>query len=289
MTSPVVAVNVATVRDFTRSLREMTGGFADRVLRAAGLSAANVTAANGEQALQLLRSRPAELPSAVVAAAIVQAFAKLAAVSNVVLNIATLAERLDSEPLSFRALNLMASLGRVVGYVDSTLRRIEGLEAAAGMRGLGEISDWLRFSAVVALFSGLGVVAGAVLLVFADMVDKIDGLGSEAAEAAQAACEAQARATGRRCTPEEYAAFFSDERTRERQDSLTNKMADAAARAAEAAGKAAGEAVGGALFWLLVIGGVGVGLYFAAPLLSEKAAETTTRYSTARARARGGA
>lgn len=269
MTSPVVAVNVATVRNFTRTLRGMIGGFADRVLRAAGLSAANITAANGEQALQLLRSRPMELPKAVVAAAIVQAFAKLAAVSNVVLNIATLAERLDSAPLSFRALDLMAALSRVVGYVDSTLRRIEGLEAAAGMRGLGEISDWLRFSAVVALFSGIGVVAGAVLLVFADMVDKIDGLGSEAAAAAQAACEAQARATGRQCTPAEYRKFFEDERTREREDSLSGKVGGAFADIIRA--------VGGALFWLLVIGGVGAALYFAAPAIAERGAQTVRR------------
>jgi hypothetical protein len=273
MTSPLVATNVALARATVRVLRDQIGGFADRVLRAAGLTAANVTAANGEQALRLLRSRPTELPKAVVAAAVVQAFAKLAAVSNVVLNIATLSERLDSQPLSFRALDLMNALTRVVAYVDGALRRIEGLEAAVGMRGLGEISDWLRFSAVVALFSGLGVVAGAVLLVFAEMVDKIDGLGSEAAEAAQAACEAQARATGRRCTPEEYAAFFRDERTRERQDSLTNKMGDAAA----GVGRAVGEAVGGALFWLLVIGGVGAALYFAAPALAERGAQSARR------------
>ena len=109
------------------------------------------------------------------------------------------------------------------------------------------------------------------------MVDKIDGLGSEAAAAAQAACEAQARASGRPCTPEEYAAFFSDERTRERQDSLTNKMAEAAARVAESAGKAAGDAVGGALFWLLVIGGVGAALYFAAPAIAERGVQTAQR------------
>jgi hypothetical protein len=277
MTSPLVATNVALARATVRVLRDQIGGFADRVLRAAGLTAANVTAANGEQALRLLRSRPTELPKAVVAAAVVQAFAKLAAVSNVVLNIATLSERLDSQPLSFRALDLMNALTRVVTYVDGALRRIEGLEAAVGLRGLGEISDWLRFSAVVALFSGLGVVAGAVLLVFAEMVDKIDGLGSEAAEAAQAACEAQARASGRPCTPEQYAAFFRDERTRERQDSLTNKMAETAARVAESAGKAAGDAVGGALFWLLVIGGVGTALYFAAPAIAERGVQTARR------------
>ena len=277
MTSPLVVMNVALARATVRALRDPIGGFADRVLRAAGLTAANVTAANGEQALRLLRSRPTELPKAVVAAAVVQAFAKLAAVSNSVLNIATLAEQLDSKPLSFRALDLMNALTRVVAFVDGVLRRIEGLEAAVGMRGLGEISDWLRFSAVVSLFSGLGVVAGAVLLVFAEMVDKIDGLGSEAAAAAQAACEAQARALGRPCTPEEYAAFFSDERTRERQDSLTNKMAETAARVAEAAGKAAGDAAGGALFWLLVIGGVGTALYFAAPAIAERGVQTAQR------------
>jgi hypothetical protein len=273
MTSPLVATNVALARATVRVLRDQIGGFADRVLRAAGLTAANVTAASGEQALRLLRSRPTELPNVVVAAAVVQAFAKLAAVSNVVLNIATLAEQLDSQPLSFRALDLMNALTRVVTYVDGALRRIEGLEAAVGLRGLGEISDWLRFSAVVALFSGLGVVAGAVLLVFADMVDKIDGLGSEAADAAQAACAAQARASGRPCTPEEYAAFFSDERTREREDSLSNKVGDAAA----GVGRAVGEAVGGALFWLLVIGGVGAALYFAAPAIAERGAQSARR------------
>jgi len=274
MTSPLVATNVALARATVRVLRDQIGGFADRVLRAAGLTAANVTAASGEQALRLLRSRPTELPKAVVAAAVVQAFAKLAAVSNAVVNIATLAEQLDSGPLSFRALDLMNALTRVVAYVDGALQRIEGLEAAAGMRGLGEISDWLRFSAVVALFSGLGVVAGAVLLVFAEMVDKIDGLGSDAADAAQAACDAQARATGRPCTPEEYAAFFSDERTREREDSLSNKVGAAAA----GIGRAAGEAVGGALFWLLVIGGVGAALYFAAPAIAERGVQTAQRF-----------
>lgn len=269
MTSPLVATNVALVRATVRVLRNQIGGFADRVLRAAGLTAASVTAANGEQALRLLRSRPTELPKAVVAAAVVQAFAKLAAVSNVVLNIATLSEQLDSQPLSFRALDLMNALTRVVTYVDAALRRIEGLEAAVGLRGLGEISDWLRFSAVVALFSGIGVVAGAVLLVFADMVDKIDGLGSEAAAAAQAACEAQARATGRQCTPEEYAAFFRDERTREREDSLSGKVGGAFADIIRA--------VGGALFWLLVIGGVGAALYFAAPAFAERGAQSARR------------
>ena len=114
MTSPLVATNVALVRATVRVLRDQIGGFADRILRAAGLTAANVTAANGEQALRLLRSRPTELPKAVVAAAVVQAFAKLAAVSNVVLNIATLSERLDSQPLSFRALDLMNALTRMV-------------------------------------------------------------------------------------------------------------------------------------------------------------------------------
>lgn len=273
MTSSIVQANVNITRATVRVLRTMVGGFADRVLRAAGLSAENVTALNGQRALELLRSRPAELPKAVLAAAVVESFAKLAAVCNAVLNVATLAERLDSQSLSFRVLDVMNALTRVVGFIENTLRRIEGLEAAVGLRGLGEVSDWLRFSAVIALFSGAGVVAGALLLVFADMVDKIDGIGSDAAALAQAACAEQARATGRPCTPEEYRAFFADERERERRDSLSNKVGDAAA----GVGRAVGEAVGGALFWLLVIGGVGAALYFAAPALAERGAQTARR------------
>lgn len=273
MTSPVVATNVALARATVRALRTQVGGFADRVLRAAGLSAENVTAVNGQRALELLRSRPAELPKAVLAAAVVESFAKLAAVCNAVLNVATLAERLDSAPLSFRVIDVMNALTRAVVYVDGALRRVEGLEAAVGLRGLGEVSDWLRFSAVIALFSGAGVVAGAILLVFAEMVDKIDGVGSDAAALARAACDEQARVSGRPCTPAEYAAFFADEREREREDSLSNKAGDAAA----SIGRAVGEAVGGALFWLLVIGGVGAALYFAAPALAERGAQTARR------------
>lgn len=280
MTSPVVTVNVALVRGTVRPYRTMIGGFAGRVLTAAGLTAENVTALNGQRALELLRSRPTELPKAVVAAALVESLAKLAAVSNAVLNIATYAEQLDSELLSWRAVELMNALTRVIAFIDNALRRLE--EATSGMRGLGEISDWMRFAAFVAILSGGGFIIGGLILVFAELVDKIDGLDSDAAEAARVACETQARSTGRPCTPEQYAAFFADERTREREDSLTNKVTDAVS----SIGRSVGGAFSGALFWLLLIGGVGTTLYFTAPYLGEKAVETTSRYAAARARAK---
>jgi hypothetical protein len=276
--SPVVTVNVTLARTNIRIVRTMVGGFADRVLRAAGLSAENVTALNGQRALELLRSRPAELPKAVIAAAIVEAFAKLAAMCNLVLNVATMAERNDSQSLSFKVLDMSNKILGVTGQISTILERFEN--PTAGLFGLGaiEASDWLRYAGFLGLLSagasgGAGVVAGFALILFAEIVDKIDGIGSNAAELAQAACDEQARLTGRPCTAAEYQAFYADERERERRDSLSNKVLEAAENIAA---KTTG-AFTDALFWLVLLGGVGAALYFAGPALAERGVQTARR------------
>lgn len=285
MTSPAVMTKVERARANVIGVRQVAADIADRVLRATGISAQDVTAVNGQRAMDLVLSRPSELPNVVVGAALYEAMVLLGSYCNVALNAATEAVRLDSEPLATKAYSLSTTLQSTASFVQEKLVQAENAARALGLRGLerySTISSGLAspgFGWVQAV--AYAVVAGAVIYLIAVIAENIRSTGEEAADSARYMCEQRARATGRPCTREEFDRLYKDEAGRIQRDSLSNRLGEAVL--------AATKPVTDAAFWLLLIGGVGVALYFAAPYLSEKAAETTTRYSAARARARGGA
>jgi hypothetical protein len=282
MTSPVVQANVEVARINARIARNAAAGFGSRLLRAAGVELSAVTPAVGAQAEQTLRARLASAPKAVVAAGVTFAFSRLVAVCDMVLVVAALAERIDSIPLSSRVRNFaLGPLTITTGIISDRIRSFERLPSGPGVAGLGNVSDWIRAAALFASLSGVGVVPGVALLIFAELVDAIDGLESDAAELVRAACEAQKAATGQACTPEMFATLLEQERAREEANSLSSlatRTVDKIVDTAGDIGRSAGEGLGNALFWLVLLGGAGAMLYFSAPALADRAASTAQRF-----------
>ena len=60
MTSPVVMTKVERARANVIGVRQVAADIADRVLRATGINAQDVTAINGQRAMDLVLSRPSE-------------------------------------------------------------------------------------------------------------------------------------------------------------------------------------------------------------------------------------
>jgi len=280
MTSPIVQANVQVARASARIARNAAAGFASRLLRAAGVELSAVTPDVGARAEQTLRERVTSAPKSVVAAGVTFAFSRLVAVCDMVLVVASIAERLDSVSLSNRVVQFaMGPLTIATTSISEKIRSFEGV--SSGLTGLGEVSDWVRAAAVLAFVSGIGFVPSAALLIFAQMVDAIDGVESDAAELVRAACEAQKAATGQACTPDMFATLLAQERAREEANSLSSLAARTVDKIVDTAGdigKSAGEGLGNALFWLALIGGVGVMLYFSAPALADRAASTAQRF-----------
>lgn len=278
-----IAQKVQRARENATAAKRAAEDIALRVLDATGTTRDQMTPLDGDQAWDVIRTRPTELPSRVVGAGLYKAMSKLDEACNVVLNSAAQAEQLRSESLAQSALNMSAQIASALTFVRDSLDEMASVASYAlpGFTGLTGGSYYLVTSnALSADLGALGawtqVLGGAVVLAAAiyiviKIIDKVDGVDSEAQLLAREACTEQFNATGRRCTDVDFRRYFTEERQREaeleRQRDPLSKLGDA-------------------LFWLLLIGGVGVGLYFAAPLLTAKAVETETQYRTARARAR---
>jgi hypothetical protein len=261
-----VAQKVQRARENATAAKRVAKSIAERVLSATGTTHADMTPLDGTQAWALIRERPTELPSRVVGAALYKAMADLDAYCNAVMNAASQAARTNNDAMAQSALNTSANIADATAFIERVLDEV-GVSSAgldASLRG-GLGAAWF---AVL----GYAVAGAAVIYAVFQIIDKLDGVDTEAHALAREACNEQAAATGRPCNDEDFRRYFAEERERERaQDPFEH----------------VGKGIGDALFWLLLIGGVGVGLYYAAPYLTAKAVDTETQYRAMRAKARG--
>lgn len=210
-------------------------------------------------------------PTGTAAQVVVGAFARLTASASVLRRTADVVAELDARGapgaarLADKTQRTALAMLAHVSAISQIFSRIEG--AASGLRDV-EASDIVRAGGWLlvllgATTAGAAAVPGAVVLGLAEIIDHIDGTGSEAAQLAREACTEMQRTTGRPCTPEEWAAFYQSNRAGEREDSFDRAVKDAFKDIMSAAASAG--------FWLLLLGGLGTALYFAWPFITSRA------------------